>query len=82
MVPFQFEITSFQKRLWDLVLKKLLVLIAILLELPEQYFVERHEYDKPSGDYLCYVRKLFKCFPYINAHEPRIFVEIISCPYG
>lgn len=54
MVPFQFEIASFQKRLWDLVLKKLLVLIAILLELPEQYFVERHEYDKSSGDYLCY----------------------------
>jgi len=55
MVPFRFEIASFQKRLWDLVLKKLLVLIAILLELPEQYFVERHEYEKPSGDYLCYV---------------------------
>ena len=82
MDPFQFEIASFQKKLWDLVLKKLLVLIAILLELPEQYFVERHEYEKPSGDYLCYVCELFKCFASVNADEPRIFLEIISYPDG
>jgi isopenicillin N synthase-like dioxygenase len=54
MVPFECEIAAFQKKLWDLVLKKLLILIAILLELPEQYFVERHEYEQSSGDYLCY----------------------------
>ncbi|KAF9459397.1 hypothetical protein BDZ94DRAFT_1382076 [Collybia nuda] len=54
MIPFQDEIARFQNKLWELVLKKLLVLLAILLELPEQYFVERHEYDKASDDYLCY----------------------------
>lgn len=40
MVPFECEIAAFRKKLWDLVLKKLLILIAILLELPEQYSVE------------------------------------------
>lgn len=64
MVPFQDEIARFQKKLWELVLKKLLVLLAILLELPEQYFVERHEYDKASDDYLCYVRE-YPFFPFI-----------------
>lgn len=59
MAPFENEIALFQKRLWELVLKKLLVLIAILLELPEQYFVEMHDYDKASGDYLCYVREIY-----------------------
>jgi len=32
-----------------------MVLFAIILELPEEYFVERHSYDRPSEDHLRYM---------------------------
>ncbi|KAF8584755.1 gibberellin 2-oxidase [Ramaria rubella] len=54
ILPFASEIEAFQKKLWELVLKKLLVLIEILLELPDGYLVSRHDYYKPSDDYLSY----------------------------
>ncbi|KZP33296.1 2OG-Fe(II) oxygenase superfamily protein [Athelia psychrophila] len=49
------EIGPFHKALWDKVVRKLMVLFAIILELPEQYFVERHAYDRASEDHLRYL---------------------------
>lgn len=53
---YQSEIAHFQRNLWEKVIRKLMVLFAIILELPEQYFVERHAYDNASEDHLRYVR--------------------------
>lgn len=36
-------------------MKPLLVLIALVLELPEDYFIKLHDYNEASDDYLCYV---------------------------
>ncbi|KAL0952481.1 hypothetical protein HGRIS_006745 [Hohenbuehelia grisea] len=52
---FQDEIAAFHKLVWDVVIKKLFVLFAVVLELPEDYFVERHAYDRPSEDHLRYM---------------------------
>jgi len=52
---FQDEIAPFHRLMWDNVIRKLFVLFAIILELPEDYFVERHEYDSPSEDHLRYM---------------------------
>lgn len=83
MVPFQDEIAKFQKKLWELVLKKLLVLLAILLELPEQYFVERHEYDKASDDYLCYVCEYYlSFFLYLKLTHHRNFIILVRMNNG
>jgi isopenicillin N synthase-like dioxygenase len=50
------EIEPFHRSCWEKVVKKLMVLFAIILELPEEYFVERHAYNRPSEDHLRYVR--------------------------
>ena len=55
LLTFESEIAAFQKKLWESVLKKLLVLIEILLELQDGYLVSRHDYSRPSEDYLGYV---------------------------
>lgn len=52
---FQDEIAPFHRLIWDNVIRKLFVLFAIILELPEAYFVERHKYDLPSEDHLRYM---------------------------
>jgi isopenicillin N synthase-like dioxygenase len=52
---FEDEIAPFHRLVWDAVIRKLLVLFAIILELPENYFVERHHYEEPSEDHLRYV---------------------------
>ncbi|KAK0462574.1 gibberellin 2-oxidase [Desarmillaria tabescens] len=49
------EIAKFHRRVWDDVIRKLFVLFAIILELPENYFVDRHSYEAPSEDHLRYV---------------------------
>ncbi|WVQ84268.1 hypothetical protein IAT38_006420 [Cryptococcus sp. DSM 104549] len=48
-------IASFHRRCWTDIARKLFVLFALAMELPENYFVERHEYDKPSQDHLRYM---------------------------
>lgn len=53
---YQSEIAPFHRVLWENVVRKLMVLFAIILELPEQYFVEMHAYDKASEDHMRYVR--------------------------
>jgi len=52
LLEFESEIAAFQKNLWESLLKKVLVLIEILLELPDGYLVSRHDYSLPSEDYL------------------------------
>ncbi|KAL0572662.1 hypothetical protein V5O48_009303 [Marasmius crinis-equi] len=46
------EVAEFQRLCYDKVLRRLLVLIAIILELPEDYFVTRHYFLKPSEDHI------------------------------
>ncbi|CAG9955873.1 unnamed protein product [Clonostachys rosea f. rosea IK726] len=49
------EIAKFHRELWDKVLRKLFVLIAIILELPENYLADAHEYEDESDDHLRYM---------------------------
>jgi len=52
--PFEEEIADFSRKAWD-VARKILVLFALILELPEDFFVERHLYESPSEDHLRYM---------------------------
>lgn len=63
---FHDEIAQFHRKIWDDVIQKLLVLFAIILELPETYFVDRHSYEAPSEDHLRYVRFLIRQFVHRN----------------
>jgi isopenicillin N synthase-like dioxygenase len=49
------EIATFHRELWEKVIRKLFVLIAIILELPEDYLVNAHDYDQESDDHLRYM---------------------------
>lgn len=49
------EIAVFHRDLFDKVIRKLFVLMAIILELPEDYLVHAHAYDKRSDDHLRYM---------------------------
>jgi hypothetical protein len=44
------EIAPFHRKLFERVAKPLYILIAIMLELPEDYFLSRNAYDKRSED--------------------------------
>ena len=46
------EIAAFNRKLFERVAVPLYTLIAIVLELPEDYIVQMNAYDKPSDDYL------------------------------
>ncbi|KAG5353062.1 hypothetical protein C0989_010870 [Termitomyces sp. Mn162] len=52
---FEDEIAPFHRKVWTNVVRKLLILFAIIFELPENYFVDRHDYDSPSMDHLRYM---------------------------
>lgn len=49
------EIAAFHRDCWEKVLRKLFVLIAMILELPEVYFASAHAYDEDSDDHLRYM---------------------------
>lgn len=49
------EIASFHRDVWEKVARKLFVLIAIILELPENYLADAHAYDDVSDDHLRYM---------------------------
>jgi isopenicillin N synthase-like dioxygenase len=51
----QAEIAAFHRDCWEKVVRKLLVLIAIILELPEDYLANAHAYDEDSDDHLRYM---------------------------
>ncbi|KAJ0380331.1 hypothetical protein COL26b_001447 [Colletotrichum chrysophilum] len=48
------EIRNFHRDVWE-VARKLFVLIAIILELPENYLADAHAYDQVSDDHLRYM---------------------------
>ncbi|KII90128.1 hypothetical protein PLICRDRAFT_174911 [Plicaturopsis crispa FD-325 SS-3] len=52
---FADEIAPFHRLVWENVVRKLMVLFALIIELPENYFVDRHAYDRPSEDHLRYM---------------------------
>ncbi|KAH8898128.1 gibberellin 2-oxidase [Thozetella sp. PMI_491] len=49
------EIAAFHRDVWEKVIRKIFVLIAIILELPENYLADAHDYDKVSDDHLRYM---------------------------
>lgn len=49
------EIADFHRDVWEKVARKLFVLIAIILELPEDYLANMHAYDEDSDDQLRYM---------------------------
>ena len=49
------EIAAFHRDVWQKVVRKLFVLIAIVLELPETYLADAHDYDHASDDHLRYM---------------------------
>ena len=49
------EIASFHRDLHEKVARKLFVLMAIILELPEDYLYNLHAYDAASDDHLRYM---------------------------
>lgn len=52
---YRAEIEKFQRHIAEDTVKKLLVLIAIILELPEDYLVDGHRYDDVSECHLRYM---------------------------
>ncbi|KAI1615227.1 gibberellin 2-oxidase [Exophiala viscosa] len=49
------EIAAFHRDLWEKVIRKLFVLISIILELPEDFLANAHDYDQDSDDHLRYM---------------------------
>ncbi|KAL2823818.1 putative 2OG-Fe(II) oxygenase family oxidoreductase [Aspergillus cavernicola] len=49
-------IESFARHIHDEIVRKLLTLIAIILELPEDYFLQVHRYSEPSDCHLRYMK--------------------------
>ncbi|KAF9887183.1 hypothetical protein FE257_010437 [Aspergillus nanangensis] len=49
------EISHFHRDLFTKVIRKLFVLMAIILELPENYLVDAHAYEQRSDDHLRYM---------------------------
>ncbi|KAI1334556.1 gibberellin 2-oxidase [Xylariaceae sp. FL0016] len=49
------EIAAFHRDVYDNVIHKLFVLMAIILELPEEYLADAHAYDGESDDHLRYM---------------------------
>ncbi|KAF7358295.1 Flavonol synthase [Mycena venus] len=50
------EITAFQKLVFDAVITKIFILFAIILELPEDHFVNMHVFEKESDDHVRYIK--------------------------
>ncbi|KAL4959222.1 gibberellin 2-oxidase [Aspergillus stella-maris] len=49
------EIASFHRDLFNKVARKLFVLMSIILELPENFLADAHDYEKRSDDHLRYM---------------------------
>lgn len=50
------EVEGFARHIHDQIVKKLLVLCAVMLELPEDYFLQTHRYDERSNCHLRYMK--------------------------
>ncbi|KAL0574444.1 hypothetical protein V5O48_007508 [Marasmius crinis-equi] len=62
------EIAEFQRLCYVKVLRRLLVLIAIILELPEDYLVARHDFLRPSEDHI----RMLKYHPRLEDEDQRV----------
>ncbi|KAJ7069550.1 hypothetical protein C8F01DRAFT_1048276 [Mycena amicta] len=49
-------ITSFQKLVHEAVISKIFILLAIMLELPENHFTDMHQFDKASDDHVRFIK--------------------------
>ncbi|KAJ7479283.1 hypothetical protein FB451DRAFT_1241136 [Mycena latifolia] len=56
IVKYEEEITAFQKLVYESVIKKLFVLFAVILELPENHFVDMHKFEKESDDHVRFIK--------------------------
>lgn len=68
------EIERFSRHVYEHIVRKLLVLFAITLELPEDYFLTTHEYDQISDCHLRYM-KYHKKTPEDNAAIDNIWIK-------
>lgn len=68
------EIESFARHIHQSIVRKLLVLLAIILELPEDYLTERHRYNEKSDCHLRYM-KYHKRTPEQNEVLENIWVK-------
>jgi len=46
------KVGPFSRKIYENVAKRLLILHALILELPEDYFLEMHDYENPSEDFI------------------------------
>jgi len=49
---FKHEIAEFQQTCFDMVLKKLFILCAMILEVPDDYFIQRHRLEDASDTHI------------------------------
>lgn len=68
------EIEKFARHINDDVVGKLLVLLAIILELPEDFFLEKHRYNERSDCHLRYM-KYHKRTPEQNEALDNVWVK-------
>ena len=68
------EIEKFGSHIHHEVVGKLLVLFAIILELPENFFLERHRYDEKSDCHLRYM-KYNRRTPEVNETLQNVWVK-------
>ena len=68
------EIEHFARYISDNIAGKLLVLLAIILELPENFFLEKHQYNKRSDCHLRYMKYHHRT-PEQNAALENIWVK-------
>ncbi|ESK96705.1 flavonol synthase [Moniliophthora roreri MCA 2997] len=52
IAQFRDEIAAFQRLCYEKVIRRFLVLFSIMLELPEDYFIDRHRFSSPSEDHI------------------------------
>lgn len=68
------EIEHFARHIHSQIVGKLLVLLAIVLELPEDYFLQNHRYDAKSDDHLRWM-KYHKRTPEQNDALDNVWVK-------
>ncbi|KAF7342893.1 Flavonol synthase [Mycena sanguinolenta] len=50
------EFASFQKLVFDAVITRIFILLAIVMELPENHFSDMHSFEKESDDHLRFIK--------------------------
>ncbi|EKG17700.1 Isopenicillin N synthase [Macrophomina phaseolina MS6] len=68
------EIERFARHIFDEIVRKLLMLVALVLEVPDDYFLERHGYEDKSDCHLRYM-KYHKRSAQENAELGNVWVK-------